>query len=69
MSHGGNRLNVAAQAGATQIDLACHDQIRVGRINAFRSTDPSIRYHLTALGRKLWRKLPDPYVRVYYESL
>lgn len=64
-----HRLKVVAREGISQLELTCNNHIRVGRINAYKSDDPSVRYHSTALGRKLWRKLPDPYTRVYYESL
>jgi Immunity protein 50 len=63
------RLKVAARAGVSELKLTCKDHIRVGRINAYKSSDPSIRFQSTGLGRKLWHKLPDPYARVYYESL
>jgi len=63
------RLEIAARAGMFEFKMTCYGQIRVGRINAYRADDPSVRFQSTALGRKLWRELPDPYTRVYYESL
>jgi hypothetical protein len=63
------RLEVAARSSNFEFNMTCYGQMRIGRINAYRSDDPSVRFQSTALGKKLWRELPDPYTRVYYESL
>lgn len=68
-STGERRVAVNVRAEGTGIGFTCSDQVRVGRINAYKSSDPSVRYHASLLGRKLWNVLPDPFTRVYYESL
>jgi hypothetical protein len=68
-SAGERRVAVNVRAEGAEIEFTCSDRVRIGRINAYKSSDPSVRYHASLLGRKLWNMLPDPFTRVYYESL
>jgi hypothetical protein len=64
------RVAVEVLGEECEIRFSSSDQLHAGRMNAYKASNPGIRYHASPIPRRLCAgRLPDPTVRWYYEKL
>jgi hypothetical protein len=63
------RLVVRLSGENSGVGFSCSDQLHVGRVNAYKASDPGTRYHAGLIARRLAGvTLPAPTARWYYEK-